>query len=310
VKAGSALAFAAAAAGALAVALDAAAELRTTHVAGNVHLITGAGGNVAISVGTSGIMTVDSGNAAQSEQLLVEIRKTSTGPLRYIINTGVDPERIGGNETLRRAGATFTGGNATVVAGVDVGAAIVAHEAALLRMASAEDIPVAAQPTETFYVPRVDFHFNGEPVEVIYQPNALDDTNVAVHFRRSDVIVTGDVFRLDSYPVIDVDNGGSIQGVLDALNSFIDLAVTEELSEGGTRIVPGHGRICDEADLVRYRDMVTIIRDRVATMKSRGQTLAAIKAAKPTLDYESRFGRNPEWTGDDFIAAVYASVGT
>ncbi len=290
-------------------AAPAAAELRTTHVAGKVYLITGAGGNVAMSLGSSGVMVVDSGAAAASEQLLAEIRKTSNSALRYIINTGVDPERIGGNELLRRAGATFTGGNATVVGGVDVGAAIVAHEAALLRLASS-DVPVAAQPTETFYVPRIDFYFNDEPVEVIYQPNAIDDTNVAVHFRRSDVLVTGDIFRLDGYPLIDLDNGGSIQGVLDALNYFIDLAITDTLAEGGTRIVPGRGRICDEADLVRYRDMVTIIRDRIATMKDRGQSLAAIKAAKPTLDYDSRFGRNPEWTGDDFIDAVYASLGS
>jgi cyclase len=285
------------------------AELRTTHVAGNVYLITGAGGNVAVSVGDSGVMIVDAGSAQMSGPLLEEIRKLSKGALRYIINTNVDPEHTGGNAALREAGATFTGGNATVVGGVDVGAAIVAHEAALLRVADAGEVPVAAQPTETFYVPKVDFFFNGEPVEVMYKP-AVDDTNVAVHFRRSDVIATGDLFRLDGYPVIDLANGGSIRGVLDALNSFVDLAVSDTLSEGGTLLIPGHGRICDEADLVRYRDMLTIIRDRIAALKERGQTLAQVKAAKPTLDYDSRFGRNPEWTGDDFIEAVYASLGT
>jgi glyoxylase-like metal-dependent hydrolase (beta-lactamase superfamily II) len=284
-------------------------ELRTTHVSGNVYLITGAGGNVAVSVGSSGVMIVDSGSAEMSAELLAEIRKLGNGALRYIINTSVDPEHMGGNASLRAAGATFTGGNATVVGGVDVGAAIVAHETALLRLANLGSVPVAAQPTETFYVPKVDFFFNGEPVEVIYTP-AVDDTNVVVHFRRSDVLVTGDTFRLDGYPVIDLTNGGSIQGVLDALNSFVDLAVSDTLSEGGTMLIPGHGRICDEADLVRYRDMLTIIRDRIAALKERGQTLAQVKAAKPTLDYDSRFGRNPEWTGDDFIEAVYASLGT
>ena len=290
-------------------AAAAQAELRTTHVSGNVYLITGAGGNVAASVGDSGVMIVDAGSAAMSEQLLAEIRKLSSGALRYIINTNVDPEHTGGNQALRQAGATFTGGNATVVGGVDVGAAIVAHETALLRVTEAGDVPVAAQPTETFYVPKVDFFFNGEPVEVMYTP-AVDDTNVAVHFRRSDVIVTGDMFRLDGYPVIDLAHGGSIQGVLDALNSFIDLAVSDTLSEGGTMLIPGHGRICDESDLVRYRDMLTIIRDRIAALKERGQTLTQIKAAQPTLDYDSRFGANPEWTGEDFIDAIYASLGT
>ncbi|RPI63583.1 MAG: MBL fold metallo-hydrolase [Lysobacterales bacterium] len=290
--------------------VDAAhAELRTTHVSGNVYLITGAGGNVAVSVGTSGVMIVDSGSAEMSGELLTEIRKLGNGALRYIINTNVDPEHMGGNAPLRAAGATFTGGNATVVGGVDVGAAIVAHETALLRLANLGSVPVAAQPTETFYVPKVDFFFNGEPVEVMYKP-AVDDTNIVVHFRRSDVLATGDLFRLDGYPVIDLKNGGSIQGVLDALNAFVDLAVSDTLSEGGTMLIPGHGRICDEADLVRYRDMLTIIRDRIAALKERGRTLAQVKAAKPTLDYDSRFGRNPEWTGDDFIEAVYASLGS
>ena len=159
-----------------------------------------------------------------------------------------------------------------------------------MRLADS-DVPIEAQPTETFYVPKVDFYFNDEPVEVLYQPNAVDDTNVIVHFRRSDVISTGDVFRLDGYPVIDLENGGTIDGVLASLNGLIDLAVSEVLAEGGTRIVPGHGRICDEADLVRYRDMLTIIRDRVKALVDRGQTLQQVKAARPTLDYDSRFGK-------------------
>jgi cyclase len=299
---------------ALAAVLGAAsahAELRTTHVAGKVFLISGAGGNVAVSVGASGVLTVDAGNAASAELLLAELRKASKGALRYVIDTSVAPEHVGGNETLRNAGATFTGGNATVVGGVDVGAAIVAHEAALLRMSTAADVPVDAQPTETFYVPKYDLYFNDEPVVLMHQPAAIDDTNVAVHFRRSDVIVTGDIFRLDGYPVIDVANGGSIEGVLAALNSFVDLAVSDTLSEGGTLLIPGHGRICDEGDLVRYRDMLTIIRDRVDALKKSGRTLAQVKAARPTLDYDSRWGAAPgAATADQLVEAVYATVGT
>jgi glyoxylase-like metal-dependent hydrolase (beta-lactamase superfamily II) len=273
-------------------------------------MIAGAGGNVTVSTGDSGIMVVDSGSAAMGDALLAAIREISGGPIRYILNTSVAPDHIGGNQTLRRAGATFTGGNATVVGGVDVGAAIVAHEAALLRLAGSS-VPTEAQPTETFYVQKVDFYFNGEPVEAMYQPNAGDDTNVVVHFRRSDVISTGDVFRLDSYPVVDVENGGTIDGVLDALNGIIDLAVTQVLSEGGTLIIPGHGRVCDEADVVRYRDMVTIIRDRVQALVDRGQSLEQVKAARPSLDYDSRYGAaTSEWTSDDFIEAVYRSLST
>jgi glyoxylase-like metal-dependent hydrolase (beta-lactamase superfamily II) len=285
------------------------AELRTTHVAGNVYMISGAGGNVAVSIGKSGVMVVDAGSAATADALLAAIREISPAALRYVINTGVAPDHTGGNAALRKAGATFTGGNATVVGGVDEGAAIVAHEAALLRETAA-GVPVAAQPTETFYVPKIDFYFNDEPVEALHQPNAVDDTNVAVHFRRSDVIVIGDVFRMDTYPYIDLENGGSIEGVLDALNGFIDLAVSDTLAEGGTLLIPGHGRICDEGDLVRYRDMLTIIRDRIASLKKAGKTLAQVKAAKPALDYDSRFGATTgAWTTDKFIEAVYASVG-
>ena len=298
----------AALAAACVVTAAAHAELRATHVAGNLYMISGAGANVAVSVGDSGVMIVDSGSAAMTPQLLAKIREISPGALRYIINTSIAPDHMGGNAALRAAGATFTGGNATVVGGVDVGAAIVAPEAALLRLADS-NVPVAAQPTETFYVPKVDYYFNGEPVLLYHQPKALDDTNVAVHFRRSDVIVTGDIFRLDQYPKIDLQHGGSIHGVLDSLNFFVDVAVSDTLSEGGTLLIPGHGRICDEGDLVRYRDMVTIIRDRIARLKELGKTLAQIKAAKPTLDYDSRFSVK-EWSGDDFVAAVYASLGT
>lgn len=294
----------------LLAARGAAAELRTTQVVDDVYMITGAGGNVTVSAGQSGIMVVDSGRSESSMALLAAIRAISNGPIRYVINTSVSADHIGGNETLRHAGATFTGGNATVVAGVDEGAAIIAHEAALLRLAGS-DVPAAAQPTETFFVPKVDFYFNDQPVEVLYEPAAIDDTNVIVHFRRADVIVTGDVFRLDTYPHVDLANGGSIDGVLAALNGIIDLAVSKVLAEGGTMIVPGHGRVCDEADVVRYRDMVTIIRDRVKALVDRGQSLEQVKRARPSLDYDSRYGgAGTEWTTDDFIEAVYSSLKT
>jgi cyclase len=283
--------------------------LRTTHVAGNVYMIAGAGGNVAFSAGPSGVLIVDTGAAGQSDALLAAVRAVSHGAIRYIVNTALSPDHVGGNAQLRAAGETYTGGNATVVAGVDEGAAIIAHENALLRMASMPSFDVDAHPTETFFVPKYDLYFNGEPIELMYRPAAVDDTNLIVHFRRSDVIVAGDVFRLDSYPFIDTAHGGSIDGILAALNSLVELAVSDTLAEGGTLIVPGHGRISDEGDLVRYRDMLTIIRDRVRTLIDRGYGLPQIKAAQPTFEYDSRYGSAAGgWTTEQFIEAVYRSL--
>jgi cyclase len=283
------------------------AQTRTTHVAGNIYVITGAGGNVVVSVGDSGVLLVDSGAAGATDELLSAIEALSNGTIQYIINTSVLPEHMGGNSDIRAAGDTFTGGNATVVSGVDEGAEVIGHESALLRLAS-EGIPIERLPTETFFVPKLDKYFNGEPVEIFYRPHAVDDTNLVVHFRRSDVIVTGDVFRLDRYPTVDLEHGGSINGILDTLNWLIDLAVTDKLGEGGTLLVPGHGRIADEGDLLRYRDMLTVVRDRVAAMIERGHSVREIRRMGLTLEYDSRWGRDSAWTGEDFVAAVYESL--
>jgi glyoxylase-like metal-dependent hydrolase (beta-lactamase superfamily II) len=293
--------------GAQAVAQD----TRTTHVVDGIYMITGAGGNVTVSLGDSGIMVVDAGSAIASDALLEAIREIADAPIRYVVNTSALAEHSGGNATIRLAGTTFTGGNATVVGGVDVGAAIIAHENTLLRLSDLPSLPTDALPTETFFVAKHDLYFNGEPVELMYQPSSVDDTSLIVHFRRSDVISTGDVFRLDSYPVVDLANGGSIDGLLASLNRLVDLAVSDLLGEGGTLIIPGHGRLSDEGDLVRYRDMVTIIRDRIKALVESGQTLEQVRAAQPTLDYDSRFGSDSgPWTTDMFIEAVYRSLAT
>ena len=284
-------------------------SLRATHVEGSIWLISGAGGNVTVSAGDSGILVVDSGSVEYSADLLAAIRSISDGTIRYIVNTRLHADHVGGNAALRAAGDTFTGGNATVVGGVDEGAAVIGHENLLLRMALDADIDLGLQPTETYFVPRLDLYFNNEPIEIIHQPNANDDTNSIVHFRRSDVIAAGDVFRLDSYPVIDTQNGGSIQGILDSLNDLVDLAISDTLAEGGTLIVPGHGRICDEGDLVRYRDMVTIVRDRIRALMERGYSLDEIKQAEPTFEYDSRYGQARDGgTAEMFIEAVYRSL--
>src|SRR4029077_2600035 len=121
-------------------------------------------------------------------------------------------------------------------------------------------------------------------------PAAHTNGDILVFFRGSDVISTGDLFVTTGYPEIDLKQGGHINGVIEGLNRILDLAISDTFTEGGTRIVPGHGRICDEFEVLEYRDMVTIVRDRVQTMIKKGMTLDQIKAARPTLDFDPRYG--------------------
>jgi glyoxylase-like metal-dependent hydrolase (beta-lactamase superfamily II) len=290
--------------------LDNPGRLRVTHVRAGLYLITGAGGNVVAQTGNDGVLLVDAGQASASADVLDAVRQITKGPIRYIVNTGLDSDHIGGNETLRLSGATFTGGNATAVRGVDVGAAIVAHENLLHRVSGsigAQVLPIAAWPTDTFFVPAHDLFFNGEPVELLHVPGAGSDSNVMVHFRRADVLVTGDVYRMDSYPAIDLAAGGNIQGTIDALNLVIAITVPEILQEGGTVVLPGHGRISDESEVVWYRDMVTIIRDRVVALIAEGLTLRQIQVSRPGLDYDWRWGSGPV-SSDEFIETIYRSL--
>ena len=268
-------------------------RVRVTKVSGNVYLLAGAGGNVTMQVGSDGIVLVDSGDGAADEALMTAIRSISSAPIQYVINTGPQPEHVGGNQALRSAGVTFTGGNAVAVAGVGVGATVLSHENTLARLSAAAGgrpmIPQAGWPTDTFFVGQMDLFVNDEPIELVYQPGAVSDGNVLVHFRKSDVIAAGDAFRLDTYPVIDATAGGTISGTIAALNRIINITIPKSLQEGGTMVVPGHGHLGDESDVVEYRDMVTIIRDRVADAIKDKMSLEQAQAAKLSRDYDGRF---------------------
>jgi cyclase len=183
------------------------------------------------------------------------------------------------------------------------------HENVLQRL-SESGMPTRGQPTESYYgnVMKLSHFFNGEGIVMYHIPNAITDGDSIVYFRTADVIAAGDIFSFANYPQIDLAKGGSVQGVLAGLNRMLDMAVPEFRSEGGTFIVPGHGRIGDTADLAYYRDMVTIVRDRVQDGIRKGQTLEQVKAARPTEDWDPRLGRNPKWTGDQFVEAVYKSL--
>ena len=211
---------------------------------------------------------------------------------------------------------TFTGGNvAGNIADAGEGAAILAHEQVLVRLATPKageaPAPPDAQPTDTYYTDsmKLSHFFNGEGVQLLHMPKANTDGDSIVYFRGSDVIALGDLMATEGYPVFDVEKGGSINGIIDGLNVVLDLAITEFRLEGGTMMVPGHGRIVDSGDVAYYRDMLTIIRDRIQDMVTKEMTLDEVKAARPTADYDTEYGKTPGWTSGDFIGAVYKSLG-
>jgi cyclase len=286
------------------------AELHVLPVQGNVSMLVGAGGNIAVQVGKEGVLLVDTGLAASSDKVLATVKGMSKGTIRYIVNTHFHADHTGGNDKLAAAGSAIVGGNFAGQVGGASGANIVAHENVLNAMGAQKPaLPFAAMPTDTYYTNSKDLFFNGEAVQLFHIANAHTDGDSIVFFRRSDVIVAGDIFTPGNYPVIDLAHGGNVQGVLAGLNRIIDLTVPADKQEGGTYVIPGHGRLCDEADVVEYRDMLTIIRDRVQDSVKKGMTLEQVKASKPTRDYDPLYGATTGfWTTDMFVEAVYKSL--
>lgn len=290
-------------------------EVQVLPVQGNVYLLATPLGNVTVQAGKSGVLVVDTSYAEMTPKLLAAIRKLSAKPVRYIINTHVHRDHTGGNEDFAKV---F--GSATEVSVVNTPGStatqtvqIYAHDNVLARMTKPEAgspaIPPMAWPTETFIGNEKELYFNGEAVLMYHQPAAHTDGDTVVYFRGSDVVSTGDIFVTTSYPVIDLQRGGSLQGVIDGLNHILDIAVPAHHEEGGTYVIPGHGRICDEFDVLEYRDMVTIIRDRIQALIRKGMTLEQVKAARPTRDYDPQYAETAGgWTAEKFVEAAYRSL--
>ena len=297
-------------------------------VRGHVFLIGGAGSNITVSAGSDGVFLVDTGTAANADKVLAAIKAlqarlqlalppaprsgaetavatnlepfyrtlTPPKPIRYIANTSALVDHVGGNVTGE-------------IGGEGEKAAILSHENVLSRLGDLK-IASAGLPTDTYFgrTLKLAYFFNGEGVELLSVPSAVTDGDSIVHFRGSDIVSTGELFDFTRYPLIDMAKGGSIQGLLGGLNRMVEMAVPEFRSEGGTLFIPAHGRVGDIADMTYYRDMVTIIRDRIQDLMKKGRTLDQIKAAKPTEDWDGRLGKDKSWTPDMFVEAIYTGL--
>jgi glyoxylase-like metal-dependent hydrolase (beta-lactamase superfamily II) len=294
-----------------------AGKVEVVQLRENFYVIGGAGGNVVVQIGPEGVILVDSGSTAMADEVLAAIAKITPLPIRYIINTSMDADHVGGNEVLSKAGLSILPG--AVAAGAGLGddvlanfgyASVLAHENVLTRMSSAEPaISPRLWPTKTFFYRMYSMYLNGEGIQVIHQPAAHTDGDVIVFFRRGDVVATGDLIDTTRFPFIDVERGGTLQGVLDGLNRLMDLSIHNVpvlWYPDRTLLVPGHGHVYDKLDLLEYRDAITIVRDRVQDLIDQGMTLAQVQAANPTLGYRSQYGRDAgPWTTEMFVATIY-----
>jgi glyoxylase-like metal-dependent hydrolase (beta-lactamase superfamily II) len=283
------------------------------HVQGKVYMVHTAAGNMTVQAADEGLLVVDTLSAELVDAVYAQIAPLSAKPIQYILNTHAHLSHSGANASFAGLGRSIFGGN--VVAAVDEGvlgasARIVAHENVLLAMAAPESSRSFDDwPTDVFYTNKRELFFNGEGVQILHQPAAHTNGDSIVYFRRSDVISAGDIFRSNEFPFIDRDAGGSVAGIIDGLNAIIDLAIPAFLQEGGTMIIPGRGRLCDEADVLEYRDMVVIVRDRIEDGINKGLSLRQVQSTRPTLGYDWQYGRsNDEWTGEDFVAAIYLEL--
>jgi cyclase len=302
---------------------QAGGDLDVVQLRPDFYVIAGAGGNIVVQIGPVGVILVDSGSTAMSDKVLATIRRITPLPIRYIINTSMEADHVGGNETIAKSGLSILAGAIAAGAGLSDdlvtnsgGASVLAHENVLTRMSAPTGkqslFPLGLWPTKTFAAKTYAMYLNGEGIQVIHEPAAHTDGDTIVFFRRGDVIATGDIIDTTRFPMIDVEKGGTLQGEIDALNHLMDLSIPNlpiQWNPDRTLLVPGHGRVLDKIDLLEYRDMVTVVRDRIQDLIDQGKTLEQVKAANPTLSYRRRYGSDSgPWTTDRFVELVFREL--
>ena len=287
--------------------LRAQAGLETLPVQGSVYALMSSAGNSTVQIGPEGPLVVDTLPATSSEQVLAAVRALSPRPIRHIVLTSGSDQQAGGAAKLSKAGRYIRVIDTIDPRGIDIRASIMAHLNVLNRM-NADNVPSDSWPTDTYFTAEWSIFSNGEAVQLLHVESAHSDGDTIVFFRRSDVISTGAIFDASGYPRFEPARGGSIAGVIEGLNRVLDIAVPGENQEGGTVIVPGRGRLSDETDVANYRDMVTIIRDRVRAMVAKGMSLEQVQQATPTSDYDALFEARNDWTRERFVDAIYRDL--
>ena len=286
-------------------------EVETLKVQGQVYLLAGAGGNIAAQIGPDSVLLVDTGYEQMAPKVIAAIRKLSNKPLRTIINTTLMDSHTGANGVLVKEGRQIDN-TGPGLGGRPNEADLIGSSRllALMTEMGRSKIGVERWPPSTYPGKQKDLSSNDEAVIVLRMPHAVTDGDSMVWFRGSDVVATGEIMNMASFPFIDVEHGGTINGILDGLNTLLEITVPKHNQEGGTMVIPGYGRIGDEHDVLEYRDMLTIIRDRVQNAIKKGMTLQQVKALKPsvTYEYEPRFNRDPAWTAEMFTEAIYKNL--
>ncbi len=275
-------------------------ELSITLVAGNVYMVQrpGGGGNIGVQVGPDGILLVDSLFAPLADKLVAAVAQVSDEKIRFLVNTHIHIDHVGGNENL-----------------AEMGVMIFAHDNTRLRFfeersrfpraggSFVPQQPAAARPLITFN-DTMSFHLNGEEVRAFLAPPAHTDGDVFVYFPKSDVLHLGDVYRTTSYPIIDLYNGGTLRGTIAAIDQAIELAGPD------TKVIPGHGlEVVGRDELVEFRDMILDIQGQVLVMIREGKKLDEVMEAQPSAAYDAQWTDDPGWGPEDFIPLVYYQLG-